>query len=220
MAQNIDTLVDQAEAEWFELFTAGPTNTRWEELPPQVGDTAPDLELPAQDGTSVHLSDFWDDAPALILFWRHFGCGCGFERAERLAEEYDSYVEAGTNVVVVSEGEPARSSAYAAEHDIECPMLCDPDREAYTAYGLGDFLRSEVLHGASDALLELDADAAEELAAERRAKGQPLVDNPWQQPGEFVMTSDGTFQLTYRYQYCEDYPDPNVLRTAIRQASD
>lgn len=218
MVQDVDTLVERAESEWFGLYTAGPTNTRWEELPPQVGDTAPDLELVTQDGASVHLSDFWDDAPALVLFWRHFGCGCGFERAEQLGDECDSYVEAGANVVIVSEGEPARASAYAAEHDIECPVLCDPDREAYTAYGLGDLLLPEVLHGASDALFELDADAAEELAAERRAKGQPLVDNPWQQPGEFVVDSDGTLRLTYRYQYCEDYSDPNVLRSAIRQA--
>lgn len=219
MSNSFDTLVKQAEAEWFEMFTAGPSNTRLDELPPQVGDKAPDLELLNQNGEPVRLSEFWDDNPALVLFWRHFGCGCGFERAERLSGEYDSYVEAGAEVVAIGEGEPARARAYGDEYDLPCPMLSDPAREAYAAYGLGDFQPAEVLHGAPDVFFDFDPDAASELAAERREGGDPLVDNPWQQPGEFVVNTDGTIELTYRYQYCEDYPKPDVLRTALEQAA-
>lgn len=219
MSESLDTLVEQAENEWFEMFTAGPTNTRLEKLPPQVGDQAPNLELLDQDGEPVRVSEFWEDKPALILFWRHFGCGCGFERAERLADEYDSYVEVGANVVAIGEGEPARARVYAAENNIECPMLCDPEREAYTAYGLRDFQPAEVIHGAPDAFFDFDPDAAKELADERREGGDPLVDNPWQQPGEFIVNTDGTLELTYRYQYCEDYPEPAVLKSAIEQAT-
>lgn len=218
VAETLDTLTEQAEAEWFELFTDGPANTRLHELPPQVGDPAPDFELQNQDGEPIRLSEFWEDGPALVLFWRHYGCGCGFERAERLAEEYESYVKAGANVVAIGEGEPARTSAYAAENDIVCPMLCDPDREAYRAYGLRDFQPAEVLHGAADAFFEFDPEAARELAEERRERGDPLVDNPWQQPGEFVINTDGKLELTYRYQYCEDYPESSVLRSAIEHA--
>lgn len=220
MADALDTLVERAEAEWFDTFTEGPTDARWEELPPQVGDQVPDLELPNREGTNVRLSDFWDGNPALVLFWRHFGCGCGLERADRLAGEYDRYADSGAAVVIVGEGEPVRASRYAAEHGIECPMLCDPAREAYDAYGLHDFVEPEVLHGAPEALLKLDADAAQELAAERREQGLPLADNPWQQPGEFVIDADGSLQLTYRYQYCEDYPNPAVILSAIRQAAE
>lgn len=49
--------------------------------------------------------------------------------------------------------------------------------------------------------------AVEALAADRRAGGRPLVDSPWQRPGEFVIDTDGVLRLTHRYQYCEDYPD-------------
>lgn len=220
MTETIDTLVEQAENEWFEMFTAGPSNTRLEKLPPQVGDQAPDLELRHQDGDRVRLSEYWESSPALVLFWRHFGCGCGVERAERLAEEIEGYRNAGANVVLVGEGEPPRASAYADEHDIEPPILCDPGREAYHAYGLRDFVPSAVIHGASDELFEFDPEAAQSLAAERREQGRPLVDNPWQQPGEFVVSPDGTVQFTYRYQYCEDYPDPRVLREAIGRTTD
>lgn len=75
-----------------------------------------------------------------------------------------------------------------------------------------------MLQGAPQPLLELDREAIEELAADRRDSGRPLVDSPWQQPGEFVIGRSGEVCLTYRYQYCEDYPDPSVLRTAISEA--
>lgn len=220
MSSEIDALTEQAEAEFLDLFEAGPATVRWGELPPQVGDPAPDAELPDQDGESVRLSAFWRDRPALLVFWRHFGCGCGLERAERFVDEYEGYLDAGANVVVIGQGEPVRAGAYVDEHGIECPVLSDPERETYAAYGLVDFLPAQVLQGAPDALLDLEREAVEELAATRRDAGRPLVDSPWQQPGEFVVDTSGTLRLTYRYQYCEDFPDPSVLRTAIRLAAD
>lgn len=219
MSDTLDTLVEQAEAEWFDMFTSGPSNTRLSKLPPQVGDKAPDIELLNQHGESVRLSEFWDGNPALVIFWRHFGCGCGFERAERLGDEYESYVKGGADVVAIGEGEPARARAYVEGNNLKCPMLCDPDRQAYSTYGLRDFHPAEVLHGAADVFFEFDPDAAKELAQERREGGDPLVDNPWQQPGEFVVNAEGTLELTYRYQYCEDYPEPSVLLSAIEQAT-
>lgn len=220
MSSELTNLTEQAESEFLDLFVAGPRNFRWEELPPQVGDPAPEFELPDQNGETVKLSDFWSDQPALLKFWRHFGCGCGLERAERFVEEYEGYVDAGANVVIIGQGEPTRASAYADEHGIDCPILSDPQRETYAAYGLLDFIPAQVLQGAPDTLLELNREAVEELAASRRDLGRPLVDSPWQQPGEFVVDPSGTLRLTYRYQYCEDFPDPEVLRTAIRQVSD
>ncbi len=57
------------------------------------------------------------------------------------------------------------------------------------------------------------------LAGTRRKMGRPLVDSPWQLPGEFVVDISGIIRLAYRYQYCENYPDPRVLVAAIREAS-
>ena len=58
----------------------------------------------------------------------------------------------------------------------------------------------------------------EEVAERKRDEGLPQVDNPWRQPGEFVVDEDGVLRLTYRYQYCRDFPDPRVLLTAIRES--
>jgi hypothetical protein len=45
-----------------------------------------------------------------------------------------------------------------------------------------------------------------------------MVDNPWLLPGEFVIDRAGRVVLAYRYNYCEDFPDPRVLYAALREA--
>jgi peroxiredoxin len=215
--QELEKLVRRAEAEWIERFVAGPKQLRWDELPPQVGDPAPDLEIRDSTGTWRQLRELWADGPALLLFWRHFGCGCGLDRAELLAEEYDEYVEAGANVAIVGEGDPERGQVYREEYDIECPVLCDPDGGAHETYGLLDFTIAQTLYHLPE-LVDRDREAIEAVAERKREEGLPQVDNPWRQPGEFVIDEDGVLQLTYRYQYCRGFPDSRVLLTAIREA--
>jgi peroxiredoxin len=205
-----------AEQAWLDAWHAGPQRLRWERIPLQIGDAAPDLELDDHSGQPVRLSTFWEKGPALILFWRHFGCSCGLERAARLAAEYPQYLEAGASVVVIGQAGPERSAVYRERHGIVCPVLSDPERIAYRAFDLLEGTPAQILFDASDALLRCDARAGEELAASRHGTPRASVDSPWQLPGEFVIDSTGTVQLAYRYQYCEDWPDPRVLTAAIR----
>ncbi|HYN37283.1 MAG TPA: hypothetical protein VEV82_09955 [Actinomycetota bacterium] len=53
----------------------------------------------------------------------------------------------------------------------------------------------------------------------RRASGDRLVDNPWQLPGEFVVDQNSKIRLAYHYNYCENYPDPQVLIASIKLAT-
>jgi len=209
-------LVDAAQVEWREAWRTGPQRLRIDG--PGPGEAAPDFGLPDHAGTVRRLSEFWHDRPALILFWRHFGCGCGVARAERLRGEYDRYVDAGGQVVVVGQGEPERARAYAEEHGISCPVLCDPDRHAYAAYGLAEGQPEQLVYSASDELLRRNYEAGVSFAEMRAEQGRPLVDSPWQMPGEFVVAPGGRIRLAYRYQWCEDYPDPRVLLAAISLA--
>ena len=39
----------------------------------EVGGAAPDLAYTTAQGQNRHLSELWQDAPALILWLRHFG---------------------------------------------------------------------------------------------------------------------------------------------------
>ena len=218
MSSDLDSQVDAAEQEWLECVKRGPTRVAWSNLPSQVGDPAPDTTLRDSSGRSVNLSDFWRDRPALIIFWRHYGCGCGFDRATRLQKEYEGYTSAGANVVVVGQGEPERSGAYAQKYGLPCPILCDPDFVAYEAYGLLEGKPSQVLYDAPEEFLRGDYDAFLDLAKARREAGRPMADSPWQLPGEFIVDRTGAIRLAYRYQYCEDFPNPLVLQAAVREA--
>jgi peroxiredoxin len=211
--------IDAAEQEWLLGWRTGPTRLRWAEPPVQPGDAAPDLELVDTTGKKVHLKDYWEKKPLLILFWRHFGCSCGVDRAARLKREYKDYLSAGGNVIVVTQGEPERAAEYARQHEIPCPVLCDPEFKSYEAYGLLEGTPAQILFDAEDALLARDWNAGQKLSEDRKAKGRPMVDSPWQLPGEFIVGKDGKVILAYRYNFCEDWPDARVLTSAIRLAN-
>ena len=207
-----------AEFEWLKSFEAGPQHTSWKELPPQIGEKAPDFERLNTAGEKLHFSDFWKDKPALILFWRHFGCGCGMDRAKRLNDEFADYEKAGVNILIVGQGEPERSAYYARKYELEnFTILSDTDFEAYFAYGLLEGKESQILFDAPTDLIDRQIESAKSFSAERKADNRPLVDNPWLLPGEFVVDIAGLIRLAYRYNYCEDFPDHRVLLTAIRE---
>ena len=207
-------LTTAAEAEWLEKWTTGPTEDLGSLAAP--GTTALNLSLPDDAGATRRLADFWGDGPALLMFWRHFGCSCGVERAQRLVAEYDSYREAGLTPVIISQGEPERAAAYRAKYDIPCPILCDPDHIAYGAFGVGQYAVEQVLFDAPPHYWDHPHDVGVEFQTGRREQGRPMVDDPWRAAAEFVIAANGIIRLAYAYQYCEDYPDPRVFTTAAR----
>ena len=208
-----------AKKEWLDGWKQGPQRLRWNKIPLQVGDAAPEFKLSNSHGEQFRLSTSWQDRPALILFWRHYGCGCGIDRAAMLSREWDSYQDAGANVLIIGQGEPERAAAYAKKYELpELPILCDPDFAAYEEYGLVEGKPSQILFDAPDKFLDRDLEAGLNLVEERQKLGRPLVDNSWMLPGEFVIDQQGIVRLAYRYNYCEDFPDVRVLLAAIRES--
>ena len=213
---------DAAGEEWLEHWRRGPKRTRWSELPPQAGDAAPTVDLAeARSGQMMPLSSVWEDGPALLLFWRHYGCSCGRERAERLRSEYETYIAASARVALVGQGEPERALVYAAANKLPAgmPLFCDPDERAYRAFGLLEGGPIEVLFDAPDEYLRCEPAAGASLFKERRDAGRPMVDNPWLLPGEFVVDRDGRIVTAFRFAFCEHWIDPRVNVAAIRSAS-
>ena len=210
-----DRIVDQAEAEFLESWQEGPQVTRWDSTPVQTGDPAPPFVLRDQAGTDVSLRALISERPVLLMFWRHFGCGCGFDRAARLYTELDDYRATGASVVVVGQGGPLQAAVYAEEHKLDLPVLTDPDRSVCRSYGLLDASQPQVLFDAPQWLWSYSEETAQRFVEARREAGRRLVNNPWLLPGEFVVGQDGIIRHAHRYQHCEDFPDPRVLITAI-----
>jgi peroxiredoxin len=204
-------LNEAAKQEWLDEWVAGPSEQTSLLVP---GTVAPDFELLDDTGSTVHLSDFWRNGPALVMFWRHYGCGCGIDRAEGLIAEADAYAEAGLNPVIVGQGEPERSAQYRDWHNVPYPILSDPDQDAYRAYGVGHFAFEQIFagEGALD-YFSHSRDLGEQLKAGRPPE-RTLVDSPWRASAEFVIGQGGTIRFSYAYQWCGSDPDPDVLITA------
>lgn len=207
---------ERAEARWLKAWLAGPQRTRWSSLPPQVGDPAPDIELPDATGRVRHLSEWWSAGPVLLIFLRHFGCSCLSDRWDRLRDELAGLKDAGAVVVAVAQGEPERTSDVAARRGYSFPILCDPGRSAYEAFGLLEGTPAQVLHDFP--WHPDDSESVASVFAPRKGTERAVVDDPWQLPGEFVIAPGGRIALAHRYQYCEDFPPQAVLSGAITAA--
>ncbi len=214
--RDIQALYLSAEQRWMQGWLAGPTI---EGNPLHRGDLAPAVDLLDEKGELVSLSSMWDGQPSLVLLWRHLGCGCGVERSERLIEEYQEYVDAGLNVVIVAPGEPERVARYKEKYMVPVTMLADPGYQAHKAFGLGHWSVEQVLYDAPDEYCDLEEETGREFQESRKAAGRPLVDDPWMQSGEFVVAPDGSIRVAYLYNYCADYPDPRIFTTAGRLLS-
>jgi len=214
---SLDELVTAAEAEWLARWAAGPTEGTG--AGPREGATAPDLALLDHHGRERTLSEFWSGGPALLLFWRHFGCACGIARARQLEHDWSTYAAAGLRPVIIAQGEPERAAAYRAEHGIRCTILCDPDHVAYRAYGVGHWSVERILADAPPEFWEHPAALGADFQRERRASGRPLVDDPWRAVKEVVVGPDGVIRLAYDPQFCEDLPNLRVLVAAARLAA-
>lgn len=207
-----------AEQKWRDAWLAGPdpARLRWSALPPQPGDAAPDLALVDLAGRPRRLSELWLTQPVLLLFLRHFGCSCLAERWDRLQGEMVELQAAGAMVAGVCQAEPERAAPVAARREYSFPLLCDPGRRAYRAYGVLEGSPAQVLH---DFAWEAgDVETGDALIAERQGTERALVDSTWQLPAEFVIGRGGTLVHAHRYQYCEDFPPVTVLIGAIRAA--
>lgn len=210
-------LQEAAEQRWLAGWLKGPTRTRYEELPPQPGDAAPDLELLDTLNVRRRLSEFWADGPALLVFLRHFGCSCLAERWVTLQEELVDYAAAGATVVAVCQAEPERARAVAMRRGYPFPLLCDPERTAYAAFGVLEGLPPQILHDFAWKPGDLES-AQTMFLGPRRGTERAVVDSPWQLPGEFVVGRDGRIGHAHRAQYCEDFPPKTVLLGAIAAA--
>jgi peroxiredoxin len=211
---HLASLVCDAEDRWIEAWVSGPTKPASNIL--GLGAIAPDATLFDHTGRDRTLSEFWQAGPCLLIFWRHFGCGCGVERASLLAAEAEAFAEAGLTVVIVGQGEPERASAYRTLRNVEVPILCDPTGAVYDAYGIGHWQPEQVLFDAPESMWAHDRQTGLGFQESRRKDGRPAVDDPWRATAEFVISAGGTIRLGYSYQYCEDFPDPRVLTAAAR----
>ena len=101
-----------------------------------AGSTAPDFDLPDQDGTRRSLSELLTHGP-VVLFWYPAAMtgGCTKESCHfrDLAAEFAAV---GAQRVGISMDDVATQAQFAGQHGFDYPLLSDADRRVATAYGV------------------------------------------------------------------------------------
>ncbi|MGA2665779.1 MAG: peroxiredoxin [Nitrososphaerales archaeon] len=101
-----------------------------------VGDAAPDFRLLSNAGREVSLSEFRDKKNVVLYFYpKDETQGCTKE-ACAFRDAYGRFKDSGTEVLGVSSDTVESHKAFAGHHNLEFPLLSDPDGKLRKAYGV------------------------------------------------------------------------------------
>jgi peroxiredoxin Q/BCP len=102
----------------------------------QVGQKAPDFELPDQDGKNVRLSDFLGKLNVILAFYpADFTPVCTKELCS-FRDDLSRFQEKGAQVLGVSVQSQASKKKFAAKLNLNFPILADEHKEVAKAYGV------------------------------------------------------------------------------------
>ena len=102
-----------------------------------VGDAAPEFELPNQAGETVSLADFRGKRVVLYFYPRADTPGCTTE-AQGFRDEYEAFEANDAVVLGVSDDPVSDLEPFAEKHDLPFHVLSDESGEvaaAYDSYG-------------------------------------------------------------------------------------
>ena len=99
-----------------------------------VGDEAPDFELPNQDGEPVTLSSFRGRPVVLYFYPKADTPGCTTQ-ACGIRDRRADYEAAGAVVIGVSADEPAKLRKFADKYALDFALVGDPDHGVLEQYG-------------------------------------------------------------------------------------
>ncbi len=102
----------------------------------QVGDKAPDFTLPSQSGEQVSLYDRLGDRVVVLYFYpKDNTTGCTAE-ACAFRDSYESFTEAGADVIGVSSDSVDKHAGFAGKHGLPFTLLSDQGGKIRKVYGV------------------------------------------------------------------------------------
>ncbi len=104
----------------------------------EVGQMAPDFELPATTGGTVRLSDFRGQKMVLLEFYHSdWGPTCTANISQR-RDDFDLFAELGVQVIGISMSHTYSQAAFAQSLDLNFPLLSDfPHGRTILSYEVG-----------------------------------------------------------------------------------
>ncbi len=120
-----------------------------------------------------------------------------------MRQDYDRYTTAGLEIIAIGMGSPRRTAAFRRELELPFPMLSDPRRVSYHAYGLLKMsLRRE-------ATIASAMHFARNVA--RHGGAHEPDQNMLQLGGIFVVDPQGIVRYAFRSARAHEYPTAEKL---------
>ena len=101
----------------------------------EPGQTAPDFELPDQDGNAVKLADLRGKRVVLYFYPKADTPGCTVEACE-FRDDLKKFAKKDTAIVGVSPDKPTAQAKFKTKFDLPFTLLADEDKAAAHAYGV------------------------------------------------------------------------------------
>jgi peroxiredoxin len=174
-------------------------------------DPAPDMELLSTSGETLLLSSLWSQGTLLLAFTRHFGCPQCKEMLDELGQYGPALRQAGIKTVAITQAKPVETAAFCAQYASDLTCLSDPQRKAYTAFGLGRGSLSQTLFS----LRVYRANAQVRSRKGWNPKLPPPGQDAMLMSGIFIIGMDGRIRLPYYYDDIADHPSLDLLLHGI-----
>lgn len=98
------------------------------------GDKAPDFSLTSDSGETVSLGDFAGRRVVVYFYPRANTPGCTKEACD-FRDSLEQLNGQDIDVVGISPDKPEMLAKFREDHELNFPLLSDPDKEVMTAYG-------------------------------------------------------------------------------------
>jgi peroxiredoxin len=129
----------------------------------------------------------------------------------RVRDEFERFRQAGAQVAVVTMGQPEQTRRFRKYLELPFVLLSDPEQTAYRAY--------HVRRGGFLSIAGPSMWAAGLRSLLTRGAG-PIIGDPYQLPGSFVIDRGGKIVLAHYSRTSADLPSNDELRAALAGCAD
>jgi AhpC/TSA antioxidant enzyme len=130
-----------------------------------------------------------------------------------VADRADEFRALGSEVAAASMSRPEALARYFAQHPMPFPVLADPDRAAYAAFGLGRTSWARLLRPA------IVWKYSRMVLRGARVRRVPEGEDALQLGGDFLIRGDRTLRWAHRGADPTDRPTVDELLQAIRDTA-
>jgi peroxiredoxin len=177
----------------------------------KFNDLAPDIPVLDAEGKTVQLSALWKTRTLVLAFTRHFGCPQCKEMMDELHAARPELEARGLTLAIVTQGTPEQAKRFCADRAPGATCLADPDRKAYTAYGLGRGSFFQTLFSPNIWKSNKRLKATKGFSPEPAPAGQ----DTFVMSGTFIIGPDGRVRLPYYYEDIADHPPVELLLKGV-----